>query len=297
MPKEIAEKIFFMPGRNRGAFPFCNSVFIDDEIRAIIDPASNKKDIEELKNISLAILSHFHTDHIRELRVLPNVKVAIHESEADALIDINQVVDMVFLPEEDQEDKKSWLEGKKRELQTEHKTWVVSRKFKDQDEISLGKTRIKVVHAPGHTIGHSCFWFPDHEILFSSDIDLTEFGPWYGNACSSVEQFLPSLEKLKSFKPRLVVTGHEAGIIDGSEFQDRLEKFKAQLFSREQKILNALAKPRTLEQIVDLGIIYGEFLQKMPGLRVPEKRMIVHHLRWLEKQGKIKNDKDCWVRL
>jgi hydroxyacylglutathione hydrolase len=294
--QEIAEKIFFMPGRNNGAFPFCNSIYIEDETRAIIDPASNKKDIAELKNVSLAVLSHFHMDHLRELRVLGEVKVAIHESEAFVLDDLNNIVGLIFLPGEDEQEKKELVESKKRELQVEHRSWTVDRRLKDGDEINLGGTKVRAVHTPGHTVGLCCFWLPGPEILYSSDIDLTGFGPWYGNACSDVGQFLESLEKLKAFKPKLVVTGHEAGLVPGGEFHERLVKFSEKILEREQKVLDALDRPKTLDQVVSLGIIYGEFLQKMPGLRTPEMRMIFHHLRRLERMGKIIYDSGRWTR-
>jgi len=172
----------------------------------------------------------------------------------------------------------------------------VSDPLLDQQEIYLGKTRLKIIHTPGHTIGHCCFWFPEPEILFSADIDLAEFGPWYGNACSSAEDFFSSIEKLKLLKPRLVITGHEEGIVKGEEFLVKLERFQKALIEREEKIVSALDSPKSLDEIVDLGIIYGEFLKKSPGLRPPERSMVIHHLKWLEKRGLVRKISDSWKR-
>jgi len=295
--KELTENIFLIPGRNRGAYPFCNSIYIEDEVRAVIDPASDKKELERLQDVRLAILSHFHLDHIRELRSLPGAEVAIHSSESGALGDWRKLSGLIFFADEDRAEIEAWIESQSRLFKPEQWNFRISRKLNDGDEIDLGKTRIKVIHAPGHTVGHCCFWFPEQEILFTADIDLTEFGPWYGNACSNLEEFCNSLAKLKALRPKLVVTGHEDGIVSGSTFQGRLEKFRSVVFTRENKLLDALSSPKSLDEIAGLGIIYGEFLAKAPAALKPiEKRMVIHHLKWLEQKGMAREESGRWIR-
>lgn len=296
MSEEIAKNIYFIPGRRKGGYPFCNSLFIDDDKSAIIDPASNRAELAKHKDIKLVLLSHYHSDHIRDLKIFSQPQIAIHELEADAMGDEKKIAQLIFFPEEPKELVRSWMERKAREIGEEW-GWQVELRFKDNDEINLGKTILKVIHTPGHTLGHSCFWFPKEEILFSADIDLTEFGPWYGNACSSAEDFWCSLEKLKKIKPKVVVTGHERGLVKGEDFPFLLEKFQSVIVAREEKVLSALKISKTLEEIVDLGIIYGEYLKQSPGLRPPERRMILHHLKWLEKRGLVQKQDEQWVRL
>ena len=67
MLSQIADKIYFIPGRHRAVYPFCNSIYIDDEVRAVIDPSSDRKALAGIENVQLAILSHFHSDHVREI--------------------------------------------------------------------------------------------------------------------------------------------------------------------------------------------------------------------------------------
>jgi len=296
MSLEIAQNIFFIPGRRKGGYPFCNSLFIADERSAIIDPASNRSELALYKDARIALLSHFHNDHIRDLKLFPDAQIAIHQLESKALRDEKVVIDLIFFADEPQEEKDSWMARKAREMKTEW-GWQASFSFQDNDEINLGKTRVKIIHTPGHTIGHSCFWLPVEEILFSADIDLTDFGPWYGNACSDAEVFWCSLEKLKKIKPRLVVTGHEMGLVKGEDFPGLLDKFQNVIVHREERILDALKEPKTLEELVSLGIIYGEFLQKASGLRPPEQRMLIHHLRWLVKKGLVAQEYGKWFRL
>mgnify|MGYP000105982387 CR=1 FL=1 len=296
MSQELAEGIFFLPGRRGGRYPYCNSLYIQDERSALFDPACDPKELKALAQVDLILLSHFHSDHIRELRLFPEVEIAIHEREAEAMKNVQALVELIFFPDEDPREKESWIQRKKREMHTSEWGFKVQHLLKDGQLLSLGKYEIQILHTPGHTIGHCCFWIKPENILFSADIDFTEFGPWYGNACSSAEDFFLSLEKIKSLQPKLVITAHEQGIIPGEEFPARIQDFQRIFLEREEKILEFLAQPRTLEQIVEQGFIYGEFLKKSPSLRPPERRMIIHHLNWLEKKGMIKKEKELWQR-
>ena len=40
----------------------------------------------------------------------------------------------------------------------------------DGDIISLGGRRVSVLHTPGHSLGHLCFWEPERGYLFSGDL-------------------------------------------------------------------------------------------------------------------------------
>ena len=55
---EIANKLFFIPGENDGRYPFSNSLFIDDEIKVLIDTGIGPKLAAELakeKKIDLMV--------------------------------------------------------------------------------------------------------------------------------------------------------------------------------------------------------------------------------------------------
>ena len=57
-----------------------------------------------------------------------------------------------------------------------------------QEQDSLG-TSVRAIHAPGHTRGHCAFLVEPEGILFLGDIDLSSFGPFYGDAWSDLEDF------------------------------------------------------------------------------------------------------------
>jgi glyoxylase-like metal-dependent hydrolase (beta-lactamase superfamily II) len=61
-----------------------NSIFIDDYQKAIIDPASDQKvlqDIAKRNEIPLCFLSHSHIDHLCSHRLFRNSTLLLHQDE------------------------------------------------------------------------------------------------------------------------------------------------------------------------------------------------------------------------
>ena len=69
--------------------------------------------------------------------------------------------------------------------------------------IELGTLTVEVLHTPGHTPGHCCFFFREPAVLFLGDYDLTPFGPWYGDRGSSIQQTIASIERLKKIPAKI----------------------------------------------------------------------------------------------
>ncbi len=78
----------------------------------------------------------------------------------------------------------------------------------DNDIISIAGIDTKVIHTPGHTIGHVCFYMPEENTLFSGD---TLFYLGCGRVFEgSMEQMWSSLAKLKTLPENtLTYCGHE----------------------------------------------------------------------------------------
>ena len=78
----------------------------------------------------------------------------------------------------------------------------------DNDVISIAGLETKVIHTPGHTLGHVCFYIPHENILFSGD---TLFYLGCGRVFEgSMEQMCSSLLKLKNLPDEtLTYCGHE----------------------------------------------------------------------------------------
>lgn len=121
----------------------------------VIDPGFESKVVEDflLDNLNkerLILLTHAHFDHIGgavSLRDNTDTKIAIGEKDNFALSDGDTNLSNRF---------HGHLEPFSADIL-----------LKDQEELTVGDIKIKVIHTPGHTVGSVSFLIDD--ILFSGD--------------------------------------------------------------------------------------------------------------------------------
>ena len=66
MGEERFGHLVFVPGKNKGRYPFSNSLYIDDERKAVIDTACDEsilRDLAEERGLDIIINTHYHEDH------------------------------------------------------------------------------------------------------------------------------------------------------------------------------------------------------------------------------------------
>lgn len=77
----------------------------------------------------------------------------------------------------------------------------------DGDRIDLGKRSLVVVHTPGHSPGHCCFYEPDKKYIYSGDLIysgcLDAFYP-----STDPQQFWESIQKISSLGIDRILPGH-----------------------------------------------------------------------------------------
>ncbi len=78
----------------------------------------------------------------------------------------------------------------------------------DKDEWVFGNSQVKILHIPGHTLGHVCFFFKKEKIAFTGD---TLFSLGCGKIFEGDhEQLLRSLNKIKKLpRDTKIYCGHE----------------------------------------------------------------------------------------
>ena len=258
-------RIVFIPGQKGGRYPFCNSLFIDDETKAIIDPASDETCLLALqasKGIDVIVNSHYHEDHIAFNYLFPDAELYVHEAIAPCFKSYQSYLDYCGLLESS--DREAWDEFFLKRYHYRERTPALA--FKDGDVLTFGSTKAVVLHTPGHTIGHCSFLFPDEGVLFMGDHDLTHFGPWYSDRVSDIEQTIRSVERLLTIPAEVYVTSHELGILRGD-----LTKLAADYLDiirqRQERIVSFLEVPRTLEEMVDQWLIHRK--RTSPGISLP----------------------------
>lgn len=149
-----------------------------------------------------AVATHIHWDHIGGHREF--AEFYAHEAELDWLTGKfpiplqavrNMVSDRCALPESFDAASYEILQG------------MPQRLLKDGDAIDLGGRQLRVLHTPGHSPGHMCFWEAERGYLFSGD--LVYQGTLYANfQCTDPQAYLQSLEKTAALPVKRLLPGH-----------------------------------------------------------------------------------------
>jgi hydroxyacylglutathione hydrolase len=276
-------RVVFIPGQNNGRYPFCNSLFVDDKVKAIIDPASDEKVLRNLKEypgVDAIIHSHFHEDHLTFAYLFQDSELWVPEKEAQAFSSEDVFLDWYGMSGEFKEEWRKVLR-----TQFNFRERNPDRVFRHGDILEFGETRAEVVHTPGHTWGHSSFFFPGEELMFLADIDLTKFGPWYGDRVSDIDDLIASVERVKRYPAKIYITGHEQGIIEGS-IDELCKRYLAVIDEREDKLRYLLKEsPRTMDEIVDARIVYKTPREPKEFFDFGEYATMKKHLERMMKKG------------
>jgi glyoxylase-like metal-dependent hydrolase (beta-lactamase superfamily II) len=153
--------------------------------------------------------------------------------------------------------------------------------FTDGHVWDLGRVQIEAVHLPGHTRGHSGFRISGG-VFFLSDIDLTGFGPYYGDVWSDLEDFERSLHQVRDEVADWYVTFHHKGVIEGRDrFVELLDAFHEVIPRRHQAMLDYLAEPRTIDDMVAHRFVYRPHVEHVFADSVEHRCASMHLQRML----------------
>ena len=147
--------------------------------------------------------------------------------------------------------------------------------------LDLGRRSVTVVHLPGHTAGHCGLLVEPDGFLFVGDIDLTSFGPYYGDLSSSLDDLLTSMGRLRDVEARWYGTSHQVGVLDDRQaFLAALDRFAAVVDRRDE----TLRQPRTLADVVAQRLVYRPHV-RLPFVEAVERRTALLHLERLTRHG------------
>ena len=139
-------------------------------------------------------------------------------------------------------------------------------KKSDGDHFSLGETAFKIIHIPGHTLGHIAFYSEKANVIFTGD---TLFSLGCGRIFEGTfEQMFGSLERIKNLsKNTMVYCGHEYTNKNG-QFCISIDKNNAKLRNRIEDVKN-----KTQKKLPTLPITLGEELETNIFLRCDDKKI------------------------
>ncbi len=286
---ELNEGILFIEGERGGKYPSSNSLLIGEERFVLIDTgfSLSPEVVRELKErfpIEMIVNSHCHEDHVLMNRMFQECQICCHKLDAPAVRSVKELNKRYFT-HKDEELVRIGEEFLRKLLNLEDSR--VDFEFDDGYTFNLDVTEMKVIHTPGHSAGHCCFYFPNEKTLFLADIDLTSFGPWYGGTDSSLTAMISSIEKVKNLEVETAVTSHKGEVFrGGGDYRKILEEYSSKIWERERRILDVIReKWMTPDEIAELALIYGRFPEPKNLFKVSERIMIEKHLETLLDKG------------
>jgi hypothetical protein len=123
------------------------------------------------------------------------------------------------------------------------------------------------------------------EVFFLSDIDLTGFGPYYGDVWSDLEDFEASLAKVRDEDAAFYVTFHHKGVIEGRDrFVELIDAFTAVIGRRHEAMIEFLREPRSIDDMRRNRFIYRPHVE-MPFVESVERRSAELHVQRMLRRG------------
>jgi hydroxyacylglutathione hydrolase len=292
MEEQNVGPVLFLPGENRGRYPYCNTVYVEGA-GILIDPASDRERLIRLRaeqEVKMVWLSHWHEDHFMHLDLFDDLPLWVSSLDAPPLADLSTFLTWYGFSEEEMLFWRPIMRD-----QFHYRPRQPAGHLIGGETIKIGPLSIDIIATPGHTPGHLAFFFRDASLLFTGDYDLTRFGPWYGDLYSSIDQTRASIDLLRKIPARTIMTGHESGLfVQPSE--ELWERYGEVITEREAKLLDVLEKPSTLESIVESWIVYGKPREPKEFFAFGERAHMKKHLEDLQRRGIVVKEHDRYQK-
>jgi len=281
------------PGEKSGKYPDGNQVMVRgaDTLVAFDTPLVADRLGRALLDADLVVLGHVHEDHMAGLRRLRHAPVYVHEADVEAARSWEGLSRHYgYAPEV--------LAAMRTKIEREfhYAPRPDAQAYRDGASWDLGGgVTVRAFHMPGHTRGHCVLLVEPGGIAFIGDIDLSSFGPYYGDATSSLADFRRTLEAVKAVPARLWITSHHKGVIaDRETFLVLLKAFAARLDARQEAIAEHLARrPSTLAELVAHRFVYPRSAHDL-YFEDAERRTIEQHLGELACGGRAIEEGGRW---
>lgn len=277
---ELAPHVTVLTGSDGGKYPDGNSMLVVGADGAlVIDPSLT---VHRRGGVPAAIdrvlVSHAHEDHISGLSTLGPLPVHVHVADAPGLRSLDGLMDVYGLFSGADEWRRTVVDEFHFVARPDTQGVV------DGERFDLGGVTVTVVHLAGHTRGHCGFLVEPDGVAFVGDIDLSGFGPYYGDHWSDLDEFVTSLATVATIDARHYVTFHHKGVVDGrGEFLRQLAPYAA-VIDRRDEALQAML-PATLDELADVGIVYRRGARPAMFGDSVERRTIAMHLQRLQRAG------------
>ena len=235
-------------------------------------------------NLRYIVITHHHFDHSSgagKLRDETGARIVMHELEAPVLQrsaseDMPSDMDVPAERKEWHEFTLAW----RKEAAKAGADELVS----DGDVLQVGGLTLRMVHSPGHTVGHLSPFLEQGSVLFAGD-NVLGMGttvvppPPHGD----MVQYVESLKKMQSLNAELMCCGHGPLV---KEPNRKLQELIDHRREREEQILSLVGEGKeTVKALV--RAIYPELDKRIMGMATSQ---VLSHLSKLEREGRVRTE-------
>lgn len=138
-----------------------------------------------------------------------------------------------------------------------------------------GSVGLRVLETPGHSGDHLSFWWPARRALFAGDLVLGSGSAMVGHPDGHMGDYLASLGRLASLRPRRIYPGHGDPVDDPGA---RLRAYRDHRLEREARVRRAVEEgARSVEEVRRRA--YDELPQALEPAADASVRAHLVHLR------------------
>ena len=281
------ERLTIIPGRWHAPWNLylgC-SIEVRDGEGAIVDPGAGADVLSEVaaRGVGININSHHHGDHMFFNPLFRDAELWISQPDARVYGDLSALKLEYGLQPPLAEDWERSLQPS----EVDALTLPIARTLRHGERATIGDTELVFHVAAGHTAGMLCVEFPGQHAIYTADIDLTRFGPWYGQVSCDIDDFINSARAIAEVDVDWYITAHEEGVVDADAFRRRLPGYLTMIDQRDFTLLRRLREPRSLADLMSGGIVYPPRAMANPWTRHWEKMHILVHIERLVRRGAV----------
>lgn len=154
--------------------------------------------------------------------------------------------------------------------------------LRDQDVVRVGTLNVTVLHTPGHSPDHLCFWLAGDRALFTGDLILGRGSSMITYPEGNVAAYLRSLDTVAALRPRILFPGHWDPVDDA---MGKIDEYRAHRLEREAQVLAEVRRGRgTAGELTRR--VYGDLDDK---LMLAAEMTMRAHLRKLVDDGAVRS--------
>lgn len=222
-------------------------------------------------HVDVCILTHCHVAHAHGAHDFREVWAP--KAEARALLSAQDFLETYEVARRDRDLVSGALRA------AGYEPAAVAKKLQPGGILRLARHEWHLLHVPGHSPGLMALLEPERHILFIADMDH-DGAAWYGFPNSDPTALEQSALTLVDVPVALLVPSHGQPRRRG--IKPMFRAIAESVRERDRRLLAVLEKPRSLDELVDMGICAGKPMA--PHERYHERIMVEKHLaRLMEK--------------